>query len=124
MGNNTIRERALAAVPPTEPVDVPEWGAKVEVRGLTLGAQQEFLRSLPDVGSKNRQKTMIVQLVLRCTFDPDTGEPVFDPADPEAMLAADSAPFNRVFQVAGRLSGLIEGDTEAELAADPTAAPS
>lgn len=122
MADNAIRKAALDRKPPVETMVVPEWGdAKIEVRGMGLGEQQRFLKSLPDPDAPSRNEKMTVQLIIRTVYDPDTGTPVFDPADASELAAADPAPFSRVFRVAARLSGLTSTEeVEAELAADPT----
>ena len=117
MGNNGIRSAALKRTPPEETVTVMEWGGDVLVRGLTLGEQRRFFDSLPEEGSPNRSEKMTVQLIMRTVRDPGTGDLVFDPADAEAIRDADPGPFNAVFAVAARLSGMgaateVEQDLE------------
>ncbi len=117
MGSNGIRTAALKRTPPEETVDVAEWGGKVLVRGLTLGEQRRFFDSLPEEGSPVRSERMTVQLIMRTVRDPDSGDLVFEAADAEAIRDADPGPFNQVFAVAARLSGMgaateVEQDLE------------
>ncbi len=104
---NSIREVALKWKAPTERLRIPEWGAEVEVRGMSLGGQSEFLASLPDEGSPNRMKKMMAQTIIRTVFDPLTGEPVFEQADAEHIInEGDVRIFRRMIEVANRLMGL------------------
>lgn len=118
---NSIRDRALNNVPPEEIVFIPEWDDKVLVKGMSLGEQHDFLESLPDPKSKNRNKKMQVQLVIRQTLDPETREPIFEQADADSILAADPRPYTRIAQAAVRLGGMEDEKTvEERLKENPT----
>ena len=96
----------------SEVVDVPEWGVKVEVRGLTARARAELLQaSMDGRGTLNFAKAYPL-LVISCALDPETHEPIFEMADREALEAKSGAALERVALAAARLSGL-DGEAEA-----------
>jgi hypothetical protein len=134
MAKTSIRDKALAAVPPETLEDVPEWdNAKVLVVGLSLHEQQEFLRSLTVkdhisgelVELPDRNERLQIQLLIRTLKDPETREAVFTQADAQALRDMAAAPLARLFAAASRVSGLGSDrdtqETESRLEADPTA---
>ena len=101
----------------SETIDVPEWDAKVGVRGLTLGEQQKFLNRVQRrTGSGtfeiDRDK-FAVQLVIATAVDPDSGEQLFEPADAQVLSQKSGAAMFRLVQTGTRLSGL-GGDEQVE----------
>ncbi len=99
----------------SELVDVPEWGVKVEVRGLSVKEQQAFMKSVRKrTGSKTEfeldDNKFIIQLVIRTAHDPDTGEPVFEQADADMLAGKSAKAVNRIHAVAARLSGFADED--------------
>lgn len=120
----SIRDRALAASVDTEIVNVPEWDAKVEVRGMSAKERVRFLQqqaAIRDSGKTNDY--LYVDTVIAQTYDPDTGEPVFDPADRDTLAEGPARPLERIMEVAARISGLRDEDVaaaEERLQDDPT----
>lgn len=83
---SSIRERILNAKDiREEEVEIEEWGVKIRLRGLT---GKERARLLQDAakkdGSVNLEK-MYPDLVILSARDPETGVPVFVPADRELL---------------------------------------
>ena len=110
-----LRQAALNADDITiERVAVPEWGAKYGVKSLTIAEQRIFITAVsrkvkaPDgtwTTEIDRDKYAI-QLVLATVVDPDTGDPVFEPADAEALQKKSGKAMSRLVTVAARLAGL------------------
>jgi len=102
-----------------EIVDVPEWGVKIGVKGLTLAEQTRFLNAVrertgsPQADFRIDKNKFGPQLIIRCCVDPDTGEPVFEAADAQAIQAKSAKANSRIIKVATRLSGL-GGDEQVE----------
>jgi len=100
-----------------ETIDVPEWGVKVGVKGLTLAEQQAFLKKVQRKTGGGRfeidRDKFAVQLVVATAVDPDSGERLFDPADAQALSQKSAAAMFRLVQVGTRLSGL-GGDEQVE----------
>jgi len=98
-----------------EIVTIPEWGFDVEVRSMT-GAARASVQSRSVVGGIKEDGTPAVvdlgsitaEVVVMCTFDPDTGEQVFTEADRESIMAKNGAAVGKIEEVAFRLSGLTK----------------
>ena len=107
-----IRQAALNAKDvKTELVEIPEWGATVEVRGFTLGERLEFLQRVAPNGEVNRDH-YLPELVIASVFDPDTGQKVFEPADRDMLKTKSAAAVDRITSVANRLSGIGEDEAQ------------
>lgn len=110
--SSTLRDAILAAEDIRhEIVEVPEWGVSVEVRGLTAKARADLLQNAQDGRGGISLAKAYPMLVIACCYDPESGAPVFDPADREALENKSGAALERVALAAARLSGL---DSEAE----------
>jgi hypothetical protein len=109
--------------------DVPEWGVKVRVRGMSgtdrdsfeakmvavrKGAGQEVELRLNDFRSK---------VLVKCLVDPETGKRVFDDNDAHQLGAKSGAVIDRLFDVAKRLSGM-DDDAEEEARGNSETGPS
>jgi hypothetical protein len=90
-----------------ETVDVPEWGVTVEVRGMTGEQNAAYMDAAynPTTGTMEFGR-VLPELVIACTFDPDTGEPVFEPADRDALGKRSASALERIGKRAAILSGL------------------
>lgn len=88
-----------------ELVDVPEWGGAVYVRGLTVRERNQYVEACHEAG--RRRPDWMEQLVARCVCKDDTSrEPMFTPADADAISEKSPAVLDRLFKAAARLSGL------------------
>lgn len=98
---------------PEEMVEVPEWDVKIMVRGMTGKGRANFLRRSTDPVTGNIQyENFYPELVIACSFDPETGEQIFDPADRDMLNSKSGMALGRVADVAQRLSGLGGDDIE------------
>ena len=104
----------------SEQVEIPEWGVTVEVRGFTLGERLAFYERVAPDGNINKTYFW-PELVISCTYDPETGSPVFDAADRDTLQTKSPVAVDRIVDVARRLSG-ISSDEEAEQDLDETPA--
>lgn len=96
-----------------EPLDVPEWDVKLEIRGMNGKARAKFMKAAvatPD-GTPNYEQ-FFADLIIASAFDPETGDQVFDPADRDVLNEKSGAAINRIADVAMRLSGLTTGAVE------------
>lgn len=102
----SLKDRILAAQDiPVRMVEVPEWGVTVEVRGMDGGGRADMLeQAMADDGEINLRE-IYPDMVIFCTFDPETGIRVFEPGDREALLTKSAAAMDRVAKVAMSLSG-------------------
>lgn len=112
-----------------EPVEVPEWGGSLFVRGLTGTDRDSFEMAMivqrnAGKGKVNKDRrpaqelnlqNLRAKLVVRCVVDSDDIEkakPVFELADIEWLGRKSAAALQRVYVVAQRLSGLAPEDVE------------
>ncbi len=110
-----LREKILNANDIQEEiVEVPEWGVKVLVRGLTGEARAKILSGATDLSGKIDYKKMYASLLIYSVFDPDTKEPVFEETDRDALLKKSATAIDRIVNVAMKLSGLGK-EAEAQL---------
>jgi len=105
----SIRDHILATQDiPSEIVDVPEWGVKVEVRGMT-GAERTRIMDLA-VDQKGGVNLQFVypEIVIATSFDQEKGEQIFGPKDRDALLAKSATALDRLASVGMRLSGFTQ----------------
>jgi len=109
----SIRDQILAAQDiPSETVDVPEWGVKVEVRGMT-GAERTRIMDLA-MGNNGEVNLQFVypEIVIATSFDPESGEQIFRPMDRDALLAKSANALDRIAAVGMRLSGFTQDSVD------------
>jgi hypothetical protein len=104
-----------------EIVEVPEWGdLKIEVRTLTVGAREPLVdqsMSEEEQGGERVSRFDAALLTATC-FDPDTGEPAFNPETAYDTLRGKSAAVvQRLSRIALRVNGMASG-SEDELGKD------
>ena len=112
----SLRDDALRAFGalPSEKVDVD--GLVFEVRGLSVKDANALydritVRKGSDV-SVDRERWN-VEWVMACTFDPATGERVFEAADRDTLLGSAAFPVQTLAAAATRLSGYGSSDDDA-----------
>lgn len=104
---SNLRNQILTAEDiPFESVEVPEWGTTVNVRGMTGKQRAAFLKNATDAQGNVSFDRFYAELVIASTYDPETGELVFEPADRDALNNKSGRALERVASVATRLSGL------------------
>lgn len=105
----SIRDQILAAQDiPSESVDVPEWGVKVEVRGMTGAERTRIMdKAVGQTGDVNLQ-FVYPEIVIATSFDPESGEQIFSPNDRDALLAKSANALDRLASVGMRLSGFTQ----------------
>lgn len=105
----SIRDQILAVQDiPTELVDVPEWGVKIEVRGMTGAERTRIMdKATASAGEMNLQM-IYPEIVIATSFDPETGEQVFLPEDQSILLSKSATALDRVAMVGMRLSGFTK----------------
>lgn len=107
-----------------ESVEVPEWGVTVEVRGMSGADRERILNSASDDGVK--AGSMMLDVVIATVHDPDTGLPVFTPADRDALRGKAAGALDRLSTIGMRLSGMLAesgDDATKQFPAQPDEAP-
>ena len=97
-----------------ELVEVPEWDGQVYVRCLTGAERDRYEASIIDVNNKDgppNLENLRAKLVSLTTVD-ESGERLFSEGDIRALGEKNSAPLQRIFTVAQRLSAISNTDVE------------
>jgi hypothetical protein len=109
------RDQILNAVDiVTEEVDVPEWGGKVLVRGLSGTERDQLEATLVQMKGKNSTanlKNLRAKLVVLAVVD-ETGKRLFGEDDVTALGKKSAAALDRVYTKAALLSGISEADQD------------
>lgn len=91
---------------PYEDVDVPEWGGRVRIRGLSGLEADEYSAEIAKETKRMRER-----LLVRCLVGQD-GRPLFTEGQVDALGAKSWAALDRLAKVAIRLTGLDRGSLE------------
>lgn len=97
-----------------ETVDVPEWGVRVQVRGMTAAERDAFEQSTFEMRGKNVKLNLAnarARLVAICCVDFD-GQRLFADGDVSTLGQKSGKAVDRLYAVAQRLSGLRKEDIE------------
>ena len=103
-----LRER-LNNVPAftSETVTVPEWdGEKIEIRSMTVASKTRMVANATTASGDIDERKLMPELVIACSFDPASGEPLFSDADAEWIADQNAAAVERLSSVGMRLSGM------------------
>ena len=112
----SIRDKILKAGPRTELVDVPAWDVKIEMRGQTVKQQYSILDRVRNKDGDIDGMQLALETILICSYEPDTDNLVFDPADKDSLMEADAQSFNVLLSAANRAAGFeSEGEVEGRL---------
>ncbi|MGW0579638.1 hypothetical protein ACWD25_27565 [Streptomyces sp. NPDC002920] len=116
----------------TEPVDIPDWGGEVLVRGLTGAERDDYEASIQQIRPRPDGSKEVVwvrgnaraRLLVKCLID-DQGNRLFKDSDAPALGKKNGAILDRLYDVAAELSGMgdaaekeIEGNSEAASGGD------
>ena len=109
-----LKDQILAANEgQSEKVPMPEWECTIEMRSITAADleawQWETYQQNKDDTRANKSN-LRTRLVVRCAFDPDTGEKVFTDADVDALNLKPSKIIERLYKVAEKLNAVTEKD--------------
>lgn len=117
-----LRKKILASKDVREEViDCPEWDAKVLVKSMTADARarmtEHLYRGREDDAERLTWADMYPQIVVACSYDPDSGERIFTPDDANELAEKSAGPVERIALAGMRLSGLSQ-DADEELGKD------
>lgn len=100
----------------TEEVEVPEWGGKVLVKGMSGTERDSFEASMiENAGTKNpklKMENIRAKLLLKTVIDPETKKPLFTAAHLDQLGQKSAAAIDRIYSVAQRLSKISDEDVE------------
>lgn len=104
-----------------EEIRVEEWQATLQIKGLTGKERAQLLSSAIGKDGRTNFERIYPELVILTACDPETGKPVFERADRDALNEKSGAALERIAQVAMRLSGLSAAAIEDAEKNSPTA---
>jgi hypothetical protein len=92
----------------SELVEVKQWGVSVMVKSMTAKARSKMIANAVSANGEFNLNEVLPDLVILCTFDPDTGEQVFNEGDRDALMAKSAAAVETIASIAMKLSGMTE----------------
>lgn len=102
-----LRERILASDDLTsESVEVPQWNVTVEVRSMTGRTRSRLLKKAVQEDGTLDLERLYPELVIATAHDPETGTPLFNADDQDALLEKNGAALEVIAQAAMRVSGI------------------
>lgn len=106
----SIRDRIIAAKDTaSELVTIPEWEVTVEVRSMSGSARAVLVQDAANNDGKINFTKILPEIIVGCTFDPLTGERVFEATDTELLMEKSGQVLDKIVAVAMRLSGFNDG---------------
>jgi len=111
--NMNIKDKIKAAKDiRSQVVKVKEWAVKIEMRSMT-GAQRANILNMDievDPKAPGKNKVMFEKLypdiIIACSFDPETGDPIFGEEDRDWLMQKNCGPIEQLALVGMQLSGL------------------
>lgn len=94
-----------------EPVEVPEWGGTVLVRGLTGTERARFEGAMVRNPKRINLEDYQARLVVSCLVD-GKGNQLYSAREVANLGRKSAVALNRVYEVAQRLSGLTDEDAD------------
>lgn len=112
----SIRDRLAARRPyVSEIVEVEEWEEKFEVRSIALGVRNDMLASVIDPETKEADtQKLYPELIIRSTYDPETGLRVFADDDLAFINGLAAGPSDKLAKAAMKLSGMTDDAKDKE----------
>lgn len=104
----SLRDKILAADDiASEMVEVPEWDAIIEVRGMNGADRSRILEAAASSeDGKIGVGSMYVETVIASAYDPDSGERIFSDRDRDALMSKSASAIDRIATVGMRLSAM------------------
>lgn len=102
----------------TEIVEVPEWDdVKIELRAMDGTQHAAYIDTVTGADTQYRY----ADILIASAYNPETGEPVFDPADRDLLMSKHGGVLMRLSLIVIRdLSGTNVDEAEEELEENPT----
>ena len=103
----SLRDKILNADDITsEIIDIPAWEVQVEVRSMDGRSRTRLLKMASDAEGNIDMEVVYPEMILLCTFDPETGERIFEESDRDAVLSKSAGPVELLALAAMRVSGM------------------
>lgn len=107
-----VRKAFLNAKLSSETISVPLDGkdVKVEMREKTVQQQFDLLDKARRKDGEIDDELLTIESIIATAFDPDSGEPVFEAADRDAIKQLPARAFNVLMKAANDAAGLGQED--------------
>lgn len=106
---SSLRTKILEANDTTkEMVEIPEWDCSIEVRSMTGAARANIMALSLGADGEADISRVYPEVIIGCSFDPETGEPLFTSEDRDLLMSKNAAALDRVAAIASQLSGFAE----------------
>ena len=93
----------------SELVEVAQWGVTLLIKSMSAKARAVMIDSaMSNNGGVFNIQQVMPDIVIQCTFDPETGERVFLDSDRDALMSKSAGAVEEVATVAMRLSGMTD----------------
>ncbi len=103
----SIREQIINAEDiEHEIIEVPVWGVSIEVRSMTGRARTRLIKTATDNDGQLDMETLYPDMVILCSFDPESGEQIFSQDDRDLLLSKSAGPLELIALAAMRISGM------------------
>lgn len=110
--SKSLRERILEKDDrPSELIEVPQWGEKIKVVGMSAKERAKLLRRItnPETGEMDIE-LMYPMLAIATAHDPESGEKLFSDDDIDALNDKSGAAMEVLGSAASRLSGMNQNE--------------
>lgn len=94
-------------------VELPVWGVRLEVRSLDGRSRARLLSTAAKPDGSVDLERLYPDMVIACTYDPETGERVFTDDDREVLLGKSASQLEKLALAAMEVSGMTPGSQEA-----------
>lgn len=90
----------------SEMVEIPAWDVTVEVRSMSARARVRMMSRAAENDGELNMETLFPEIVVLCSYDPDTGERIFNDDDVSMLLDKSAGPIELLATAAMRVSGM------------------
>lgn len=99
-----------AADTPIETIDVPEWGVTVGIKSMSAKSRAAVMELAQQGEGIDAVKVlgMWARTLQGCIVDPETGEPIFEQDDMEALMDKSATVIERLWTLCFQQSGMTE----------------
>lgn len=110
-----LREKILSVKAKEEVVNVSEWGVDVKIKEMTAKDKYDIINRVSDLKTKKVDVArMTIEFVIACTYDPESGDKVFDDEDFDSLGNMPSGGIDKIFKEVSKINKLEDIDETAK----------
>jgi hypothetical protein len=91
-----------------ELIHVDAWGVDILVKAMTARDRARMVEQAGGGEANMNLEQILPDLVILCSYDPESGERIFVPSDRDALLAKSADPIEKIALKAMALSGMSD----------------